>query len=189
MKNIDHNNGWPEVETYFNWQVWKEEVILSKPKAHFDVEGLREKYADFNSESKTAIKNSNQIAKVKCKAIVSGQKVHMLASLPHEKHSDTFNWEQWLSSGLKALKKRSEHTQNCLIKELAMTGQLLPVEDQRFYAECMEHFLLNGLKNLYNGFYSDLTFELKDVIDVNTGSEQINAWANKQKTQITEFFY
>lgn len=189
MKRVDVGNQLTEVNLSFDWQRWKDEVVLSKSQNRFDVEGLREKYAEFDSESRDAFKMCNAVAKIKCKAIISGQKVHMLASLPHEKHIDTFDWNNWLKSGLKALNKRMEHTEQSLIKEVVNAGQMLPMEDQKLYAECMEHFLLNGLKKMYNGFHSDLTYELKDVINLSVSSERIKAWATAQNSRVIEFFY
>lgn len=189
MKRVSVENQEIQIKSRFNWSLWKEEVVLSKPKEQFDIEGLREKYSDFNTESREAIQKSNAFAKSKCKAIVSGQKVHMLASLPHEKHSTTFNWNGWINAGLKALKKRSDQTHNTIINEVINIGSQLPEEDQQFYAECIEHFLLKGLKNLFNGFYSDLAYELKEIKQVNIGSEQINQWAVGQQKRVVEFFY
>lgn len=187
---LNPNKGKEDIgKPHFDWVKWRREVFLSKPKKEFNVEALRMKYAEFNLESQEAIKKCNTFAKNKCKSVISGQKVHMLASLPHEKSAHVFDWEKWNLSGLKALKKRSEISQHNILKEIASIGESLPQEDQLFFSECMEHFLLNGLQSLYNGFYSGLYNGLKGMTEVIQAADCINNWAKEEEVRITQFFY
>ena len=173
----------------FNWNLWKQEVILSKPKEKFNIEELRSKYAEFDLNSQEAIKTCNAFAKAKCKAVVSGQKVHILASLPHVKHANSFDWSGWLSAGLKALKKRSEKAHISIINEVAEIGERLSEEDQQFFSECIEYFLLNGLQSLYNGYYKGLLSKLENAEDVIIASEKINNWSEEEHKHTVQFFY
>lgn len=183
-KGIKHSN-----KSKFDWMYWKREVLLSKPKQEFDVEALRMKYAEFNLESQEAIKQCNSYAKTKCKLVISGQKVQMLASLPHEKHAHVFDWSKWRSASLNALKKRTNTSHQNIIKEISIIGEVLPEEDQLFFSECMEHFLINGLQSLYNGFYNELLNGLNDVNEVIQGANRINYWTKHEEERIGQFFY
>lgn len=173
----------------FDWSIWKQEVVLSKPKEKFNIEELRSKYAEFDLNSQEAIKACNAFAKTKCKSIISGQKVHILASLPHVKHAKDFDWNGWLSAGLKALKKRSEKAHINIINEVVQMGKELSEEDQQFFSECIEHFLLNGLQNLYNGYYKGLLNNLENIEDVIAASERINNWSEEELKHTVQFFF
>lgn len=187
--NTRNKNSSELLQQAFNWSLWKEEVVLSKPKEKFNIEELRSKYAEFDLNSQEAIKTCNAFAKAKCKSVISGQKVHILASLPHVKHAHSFDWNGWLSAGLKALKKRSEKAHVSIINEVALIGEGLSEEDQQFFSECIEYFLLNGLQSLYNGYYKELLGKLENIEDVITASERINNWAEEELKHTIEFFY
>lgn len=189
MTKVNTDNISVQIENEFNWEKWKKEIKVSVPKKNFDVEQLREKYSDFNAESKDAIQQCNVFAKTKCKTIISGQKVHMLASLPHEKHNDTFNWSRWQQAGVRALTKRTELAKQQILSEIAAIGFLLPKSNQLFFAECMEHFLLNGFKTMCEDFNKDLAYHLSDVKSVSDGASQINHWAVSENDRIIQFFY
>lgn len=198
MENINYTQNGSEdhsinkvksISSSFNWVTWRKEVLMSKPKSMLDIEVLREKYAQFDLESQDAIKRCNAYAKAKCRTIISSQKVHMLASLPHEKHANTFNWTHWSESGLKALMKRSEKAHEIIIQEVSNIGECLPLEDQLFFSECIEYFLLKEIQTLYNGFNTDFINALKTTKHVLVAADMINQWAKREHEQITQFFY
>lgn len=189
MNKVDVYKEHSTVDLGFDWQLWKNELKFSNQKNYSNMVDLKIKYSELTSGSLEAIENCNKIAKTKCQAIVSGIKVHMLASLPHEKNAKYYNWENWLKSGIKTLNNKIENVQQNIINEVVITGQNLPVEEQKLYADCMEQFLLKGLDNIFERFNQEMSNQFKHINNIYDGSSLINQWAMKQNEQILSFFY